>query len=141
MSSFSKGGPTRGHPFFLLPGLSGLGFAFVWPILIFAVSGSLLTGCFSEDAKHPDRPPAPSADRGRVIYQTQCIACHNADPHKPGSIGPDVYGSSKELLRARILNAAYPPGYKPKRETHAMAKLPHLKNEIDSVYEFLNPRF
>ncbi len=76
--------------------------------------------------------------RGRVVYQTQCTACHNANPHKPGALGPDVYGSSKELLEARILRGAYPPGYTPKRETHVMAALPHLKNEIVAIHAYLN---
>ena len=79
-----------------------------------------------------------SKDQGRIQYQTQCTACHNTDPKKPGSVGPEVFGSSKELLEARILRAQYPPGYLPKRKTHLMAPLPHLKTAIDSIFIYLN---
>lgn len=105
-------------------------------ILLFG-SLFLLSACNSKP-KDATAQVGPTAERGRAVYQTQCTACHNADPRKPGSIGPDVFGSSKELLAARILKAEYPAGYKPKRETHAMVPLPHLKNEIDSIHLFLN---
>lgn len=78
--------------------------------------------------------------RGHAIYQTNCTACHNADPRQAGSLGPDVYGSSKSLLEARILRADYPPDYKAKRMTHVMNPLPHLKNEIDALHAFLNSK-
>lgn len=78
--------------------------------------------------------------RGKTVYKTQCIACHNADPAKPGSLGPEVQGSSRELLEARILRAEYPHGYQPKRGTHAMAAMPHLKSELDALHAFLNSR-
>jgi mono/diheme cytochrome c family protein len=77
-------------------------------------------------------------DRGRVVYQTNCISCHNSDPKKAGSIGPDVFGSSKALLEARILRADYPPDYHAKRMTHVMNALPHLKDEIDAIHAYLN---
>lgn len=96
-----------------------------------------LPGCFSPNNQGEPKLSA-EAQRGRTIYQTQCITCHNTDPHKPGSIGPDLFGSPRELIEARVLRAEYPPGYTPKRQTHAMAPLPHLKNEIDALTRFLN---
>jgi mono/diheme cytochrome c family protein len=77
-------------------------------------------------------------EKGKRTYQTQCIACHNIDPKKAGSIGPEVHGSSKELLEARILRGEYPPGYQQKRKSRFMVPLPHLKNEIDSLHAYLN---
>ena len=97
-----------------------------------------LLGCDSTQ----EAPPAPDStklvQRGKAIYQTQCIACHHPDPKKPGALGPDVFGSSKALLEARILKAEYPAGYKPKRETHTMVALPQLKYEIDALDAYLN---
>ena len=91
-------------------------------------------------ASFPSAKPDARAwiQRGRAVYQTQCTACHNTNPHRPGSLGPDVFGSSRELLEARIVRGSYPAGYTPKRETHVMAPLPHLKNELDAIHAYLN---
>ncbi len=124
--------------------LSGRGLAPFRFLLVLSLGLGLLSctnnsgGGASAEPKSAEAIQAALVKRGRSVYQTQCIACHNSNPHKPGSLGPDVYGSSKELLEARILNGTYPPGYTPKRETHVMAPLPHLKNEIDAIHAYLN---
>jgi len=69
-------------------------------------------------------------ERGKVIYYANCISCHNYNPKKPGSIGPQIYRSSKELK--------YPKNYKPKMPTKIMPLLPHLDKEIANLYAFLN---
>lgn len=76
--------------------------------------------------------------KGKAVYSSSCTACHNINPRLPGSLGPEVFGSSKELIEARVLSATYPVGYKPKRETHQMVAMPHLKNEIENLAAFLN---
>lgn len=83
-------------------------------------------------------PVDPLVDKGRAVYLSNCIACHNPDPSQNGAIGPAVSGSSIELLEARILYAKYPEGYKPKRETGQMPAFPELKNEIPALHAFLN---
>ncbi len=75
--------------------------------------------------------------RGRVIYMTNCVVCHNADPNLPGSQGPPIAGSSRELVEARVLHLSYPPGYTPKRKTHAMRAIPTLAPEIGNITAFL----
>lgn len=77
------------------------------------------------------------AQRGRSIYVSNCAACHNVNPAIDGSIGPAVAGSSQALLEARIMRAAYPADYKPKRETKTMIALPHLEKEIPSLAAYL----
>src|SRR5579862_1925676 len=77
------------------------------------------------------------AERGRVIYMSNCVVCHNPDPNLPGSQGPDIAGSSRELVEARVLHLSYPPGYTPKRKTHAMRAIPTLAPEIDNIVAFL----
>ena len=77
--------------------------------------------------------------RGRRVYMTVCIACHNPDPTKDGPIGPAVKGSSPELIEARVLRASYPPGYTPKRKTALMPKQPQLENEILDLAAYLSP--
>lgn len=76
--------------------------------------------------------------RGRLIYAANCIMCHNSDPKKQGSQGPDVWGSSEILLKEKVINGQYPDGYTPKRSSHAMPKLPGLKKEIHALYLYLN---
>ena len=95
-----------------------------------AVVVALAAGCAQEKL-------SPEAERGRLIYQSQCIACHNMDPAQPGAIGPAVKGSSEELLRAKVLSGAYPPGYKPKRPTQVMQPIPQLANDIPNLAAYL----
>ncbi len=116
---------------------------------------SILVGVFSfsctpkssdSDVKKEESKAEPSAaaaelkpaDKGKQVYQVQCTACHNANPKMPGALGPEVWGSSKELLEARIMKAEYPPNYKPKRPTKTMVALPHLKSDIDALHAYLN---
>jgi mono/diheme cytochrome c family protein len=95
------------------------------------------TGCKEESAN----TGGPSLyEKGRVIYMSRCTACHNMDPHLQGALGPDVYGSSLELIEARVLRAEYPPGYAPKRGTKIMVALPDLKNDIPALYAYLNDK-
>ena len=77
------------------------------------------------------------AGRGRHVYLAQCTACHNSDPSKDGPLGPAIKGSSRELLEARVLHGAYPPGYKPKRATAIMQPMPHLAPNIPDLTAFL----
>ena len=81
--------------------------------------------------------PLTAVERGRRVYMANCIVCHNPDPTKPGPAGPEVAGASRELLEARVVHAAYPPGYTPKRTTKAMVPLPHLAPRIDDLAAFV----
>ena len=84
----------------------------------------------------PSKPQTP-AEKGRIVYMTNCVVCHNPDPNLPGSQGPPIAGSSKELVADRVLYLKYPAGYTPKRSTHAMRALPQLANQIDNLTAFL----
>lgn len=76
--------------------------------------------------------------RGKRVYAANCIACHNPDPRQKGGLGPDVAGSSFELLEGRVLRGEYPDGYKPKADTRVMIPLPHLENDIAALEAYLN---
>lgn len=106
--------------------------------LPFLLTTLLLISCQKERPKVG--PVDPLVDKGRAVYLSNCIACHNPDPTLNGAIGPNVHGSSIELLEARILHAKYPDGYKPKRETAQMPAFPELKNEIPAIHAFLNAK-
>jgi len=79
----------------------------------------------------------PAAERGRQIYLAQCIACHNTDPSLPGAVGPELRGSSRDLLEAKLLKGTYPPGYTPKRPTKIMPPQPGLAPDIADLAAFL----
>jgi mono/diheme cytochrome c family protein len=85
----------------------------------------------------PVKPMSP-AERGRMVYMTNCIVCHNPNPNLPGSQGPPIAGSSHELVYDRVLLLKYPSGYTPKRSTHTMRALPQLKDQIDDLTAFLD---
>src|SRR4051812_41820792 len=78
------------------------------------------------------------AERGKAIYISNCMACHHADPSKDGAVGPAVSGASKELIEERVIRAAYPKDYKPKRDTRTMVALPHLEKEIPALAAYLS---
>ena len=80
---------------------------------------------------------AGHAAKGKQVYMTNCIACHNVDPSKKGALGPEIKGSSKALVTARVLSGKYPKGYKPKRATKLMPPMPHLKGNIADLAAFL----
>ena len=99
--------------------------------LIVATAAALaLSACSSEKL-------SPEAERGRQLYLSSCIACHAADPAQPGPVGPEVKGSSAELLEAKLLRGAYPPGYKPKRPTAVMPPQPQIARDIPALAAYL----
>lgn len=73
-----------------------------------------------------------------MLYTVNCAVCHNANPNLPGTLGPPIAGSPRALVEARVLHAAYPPGYKPKRTSHVMQPLPWLAPNIDQLTAFLD---
>ncbi len=77
-----------------------------------------------------------AAQRGEKTYFTVCIACHNAKPSLDG-LGPPIAGSSRELLKARVVYGSYPPGYQPKRKTQAMLAFPQLAGNVDDLAAYL----
>ena len=54
-------------------------------------------------------------EKGRMVYYANCVSCHNNNPKKPGSIGPEVYGVSIDVLTQKIVSGKYPENYIPKR--------------------------
>jgi len=88
-------------------------------------------------ASNLDPAQTAAAERGRQIYHNVCIACHNADPTQPGSLGPPLVGASLELIEAKVLRAEYPPGYTPVRPSQTMPKYEYLKDRLGDVAIYL----
>ena len=77
-------------------------------------------------------------EKGRMIYFANCVSCHNNNPKKPGSIGPEVYGASIDVLAQKIVFGKSPDNYSPKRTSKIMPLMPHLKKEISNLHAFIN---
>ena len=101
------------------------------PAILALIALGFTAGC-SQDEKL-----SPEAERGRQIYQAQCIACHNPNPAQAGALGPVVKGSSEHLLRAKLLHGTYPPGYTPKRPTKVMQPMPQVANDVPALAAYL----
>ena len=77
-------------------------------------------------------------DKGRMVYFANCVSCHNNNPKKLGSIGPEVYGVSIDVLTKKIVSGKYPGNYRPKRTSKIMPSMPHLNKEISNLHAFIN---
>ena len=77
-------------------------------------------------------------EKGRTVYFANCVSCHNNNPKKPGSIGPEVYGVSIDVLTQKIVSGKYPENYRPKRTSKIMPSMPHLNKEISNLHAFIN---
>ena len=82
--------------------------------------------------------PSSDPEKGKVVYYANCTSCHNYNPKKAGSIGPDIYGSSIELLKNKVLYGKYPKNYQAKRLRGVMPLYPHLNKQISNLHAFLN---
>jgi mono/diheme cytochrome c family protein len=100
--------------------------------LLGALLGSLL---FSQAYANP------SIEKGRKLYIANCIRCHNKDPNLKGSIGPEIVDAPYEVMYSKIMTGKYPQplpkGFIPKRKSSAMAKLPKLKDDIPSIWAYV----
>lgn len=105
-------------------------------ILVGALILLPLVSCQKNDL--PKQPLSALESRGKGVYFSNCIACHNPNPTLDGSIGPAVAGSGLDLITHRVLTRDYPPGYKPKRNSEVMPDFPQLKDDVPGLHAFLN---
>lgn len=106
----------------------------IWPFLI----SFIFLGCTKQQPSNRSPEEEKLYLQGKKVYMTVCVTCHNQDPKLDGSIGPANFGSSLELLNAKIVRGEYPPGYKPKRETQLMPAFEEHAKDIEALHVFLN---
>ncbi len=112
-------------------------------VLVYLLTG-LLTSCSpqSKDKVSEVSSEEKILARAKSVYNANCAVCHGIDPHllKDGNVGPNVFGSSEELLRSKMLLGVYPQGYTPKKAGGGMPKFPHLEKEISGLSIYLNSK-
>lgn len=101
------------------------------------IAASLLLVLYAVSAACKPSGDANPVELGRKAYLANCIACHNMDPTKEGTLGPAIAGSSLALVEARVMRAEYPPGYTPKRASALMPAQPFLKNDVPALAAYL----
>jgi len=82
-----------------------------------------------------------SIDRGRRLYLSNCIQCHNKDPNLKGSLGPEMIDAPLSVMTSKVMTGVYPAvlpaGFVPKRKTKTMRKIPKPEKDIPAIYDFV----
>lgn len=80
-------------------------------------------------------------NKGKRIWLSTCIQCHNRDPNMKGSLGPEVVDAPLSVMTAKVMTGKYPDplpaGFVPKRKTKAMRPLPKFQNDIPSIHAYV----
>lgn len=80
-------------------------------------------------------------DKGKRLYLSNCIQCHNRDPNLKGSIGPEMVDAPLSVMTSKIMTGAYPAvlpvGFVPKRKSRAMRKIPKLEKDIPTIFAYV----
>ncbi|HXH74746.1 MAG TPA: cytochrome c [Bacteriovoracaceae bacterium] len=83
----------------------------------------------------------PDLDKGRRLYLSKCIQCHNKDPNIKGSLGPELVDAPLEVMKYKVKTGRYPDvlpkGFIPKRKTKAMRPLPALEKDVPVIYAWI----
>lgn len=80
-------------------------------------------------------------ERGKEVYLSQCIKCHNKDPNVKGPIGPEMVDAPLEVMKYKVATGRYPDvlpeGFVPKRKTKQMTKLPQYVKDVASLHAYV----
>jgi len=80
-------------------------------------------------------------EKGKAVYLSACIKCHNKDPNVKGAIGPELVDAPLEIMQHKVLTGRYPDvlpaGFVPKRKTKQMTKLPLFAKDVPSIHAYI----
>lgn len=107
--------------------------------LILGAFGGLLI--ISASAFSQTKVDSAAIDKGRRLYLSNCISCHNKDPNIKGSIGPEITDAPLEVMTSKVMTGKYPEvlpkGFVPKRKSRAMRALPKLKDDVPAIWAYV----
>jgi mono/diheme cytochrome c family protein len=79
--------------------------------------------------------------KGKAIYLSACIKCHNKDPNVKGPIGPEIVDAPLEVMQHKVATGRYPDvlpeGFVPKRKTKQMTKFPQYLKDVPSIHAYV----
>lgn len=76
--------------------------------------------------------------KGKRLYLSNCIVCHNKDPKLKGGLGPELIDSPLELMKVKVTTGRYPEGYpNPKRKTKIMKSFPQLEKDVPDIHAYI----
>jgi mono/diheme cytochrome c family protein len=88
-----------------------------------------------------EKPQTFDLEKGKRLYLSNCISCHNKDPNKKGALGPEVIDAPIEIMTAKVMTGRYPEvlpdGFVPKRSSKIMKPIPKLKDDIQDIYAWV----
>lgn len=80
-------------------------------------------------------------DKGKRLYLSNCIQCHNKDPNLKGSLGPEMVDAPLSVMTSKVMTGVYPAvlpaGFVPKRKSKAMRKIPKLEKDIPAIHAWV----
>jgi mono/diheme cytochrome c family protein len=80
-------------------------------------------------------------EKGKEIYLSTCIKCHNKDPNIKGAIGPELVDAPLEVMQHKVATGRYPEvlpaGFVPKRKTKQMTKFVALVKDVPSIHAYV----
>ena len=80
-------------------------------------------------------------EKGKAIYLSACIKCHNKDPNEKGAIGPMMVNAPIEVMYSKVMTGRYPEvlpeGFVPQRKTKQMQKLPQYAKDVPSIHAYI----
>jgi mono/diheme cytochrome c family protein len=80
-------------------------------------------------------------EKGKAIYLSACIKCHNKDPNVKGAIGPEMVDAPLEVMQHKVATGRYPDvlpeGFIPKRKTKQMTKFPQYLKDVPSIHAYV----
>ena len=80
-------------------------------------------------------------EKGKRVFYTNCISCHNRNPNLKGSIGPELIDAPLEIMQIKVITGRYPDvfpaNFIAKRKTKAMKAFPMLKNDVPAIFAFI----
>lgn len=111
--------------------------------MISKMLGALLSSLLFSTLTIAQTVPTDAATlaKGKRIWTSTCVQCHNKDPNVKGSIGPEVVDAPLEVMLHKVQTGKYPdklpPGFVPKRKSKAMRALPQHVKDVPAIWAYV----